>query len=407
MPLYFKIALKYLFHTKSRLLSFMSIISIIGITLGVSALIITMAVMSGFMYGIKTKLLETAPHIMILKIDNSFNTQDYNDIEKKLKNISDVLDYQPFIYSQGIANYKSNMIPVYVRGIDSVKDKYFMALDKKLMVGKYDLEENNVIIGKDLALALGVWVGDSFNLLTPIGRKTAIGFLPKIVEVKVVGIVEFGIYEYDSTFIAMDLDFAKSFFGMSDTITGIQLKIKYPLNPDLVKSKVEKYIDFPFIIKSWIDMNKSLFQALQLEKFAMFIVIALIVVVASFNISSLIATKSREKRKEIAILKTIGANRKFILKIFLIQGLIIGLIGTTSGTILGLLVVYIGDTFHLVKLNPEVYLIEYLPMKIGFLEVIAIIFSSMLICFLSSIFPAISASKEIPAEVLRYEWFSY
>ncbi len=403
MPLYFKIALKYLFHTKSRLLSFMSIISIIGITLGVSALIITMAVMSGFMYGIKTKLLETAPHIMILKIDNSFNTQDYNDIEKKLKNISDVLDYQPFIYSQGIANYKSNMIPVYVRGIDSVKDKYFMALDKKLMVGKYDLEENNVIIGKDLALALGVWVGDSFNLLTPIGRKTAIGFLPKMVEVKVVGIVEFGIYEYDSTFIAMDLDFAKSFFGMSDTITGIQLKIKYPLNPDLVKSKVEKYIDFPFIIKSWIDMNKSLFQALQLEKFAMFIVIALIVVVASFNISSLIATKSREKRKEIAILKTIGANRKFILKIFLIQGLIIGLIGTTSGTILGLLVVYIGDTFHLVKLNPEVYLIEYLPMKIGFLEVITIIFSSMLICFLSSIFPAISASKEIPAEVLRYE----
>lgn len=403
MPLYFKIALRYLFHTKSRLLSFMSVVSIIGITLGVSALIITMAVMSGFMYGIKTKLLETAPQIMILKIDNSFNAQDFHYIEEKLKNIPDVLDYQPFIYSQAIANYKTNMIPVYVRGINPDKDKNFMALDKKLIIGKYDLKENNVIIGKDLALALGVWVGDSFNLLTPIGRKTAIGFLPKIIEVKIVGIVEFGIYEYDSTFIAMDLDFAKSFFGMSDTITGVQLKIKDPLNPDLVKSKIEKFIDFPFIVKSWIDMNKSLFQALQLEKFAMFLVIALIVVVASFNISSLIATKSREKRKEIAILKTIGASRTFILKIFLIQGLVIGLIGTTLGTILGLLVVYVGDTFHLVKLNREVYLISYLPMKIGFLEVITIIFSSMLICFLSSIFPAISASKEIPAEVLRYE----
>lgn len=403
MPLYFKIALRYLFHTKSRLLSFMSVVSIIGITLGVSALIITMAVMSGFMYGIKTKLLETAPQIMILKIDNSFNAQDFHYIEEKLKNIPDVLDYQPFIYSQAIANYKTNMIPVYVRGINPDKDKNFMALDKKLIIGKYDLKENNVIIGKDLALALGVWVGDSFNLLTPIGRKTAIGFLPKIIEVKIVDIVEFGIYEYDSTFIAMDLDFAKSFFGMSDTITGVQLKIKDPLNPDLVKSKIEKFIDFPFIVKSWIDMNKSLFQALQLEKFAMFLVIALIVVVASFNISSLIATKSREKRKEIAILKTIGASRTFILKIFLIQGLVIGLIGTTLGTILGLLVVYVGDTFHLVKLNPEVYLISYLPMKIGFLEVITIIFSSMLICFLSSIFPAISASKEIPAEVLRYE----
>ncbi len=403
MPLYFKIALRYLFHTKSKLLTFMSIISIIGIALGVSALIITMAVMSGFMYGIKTKLLETAPHIMILKIDNSFNIHDYDDITKKLKNVPDVLDYQPFIYSQAIANYKSNMIPVYVRGIDPFKDRDFMALDKKLTIGKYDLKENNVIIGKDLALTLGVWVGDSFNLLTPIGRKTAIGFLPKMVEVKVVGIVEFGIYEYDSTFVAMNLNFAKSFFGMPDTITGVQVKIKDPLNPDLVKSKIEKQIDFPFIVKSWIDMNKSLFQALQLEKFAMFLVIALIVVVASFNISSLIATKSREKRKEIAILRTIGANKSFILKIFLLQGLMIGFIGTMLGTILGILVVYIGDTFHLVKLNPEVYLINYLPMKIGFLEVITIIISSMLICFLSSIFPAISASKEIPAEVLRYE----
>jgi len=250
---------------------------------------------------------------------------------------------------------------------------------------------------------LNVWVGDSINIMSPVGRKTPLGFLPKLKEFKVAGIVEFGIYEYDSTFVCMSLENAQSFFDLNGAITGIQLKIKDPFNPSLVKEKLEKRLDFPYIVRSWTDMNKSLFQALQLEKFAMFLVIALIVVVASFNISSLIATKSREKRKEIAILKTIGADSNFIKKIFISQGLIIGFIGTTLGLIIGLSVVYIGDTFHLVKLNPEVYLINYLPMKISILEVFIIALSSMFICFLSSLFPAISASKEVPAEVLRYD----
>ncbi|WP_028950336.1 lipoprotein-releasing ABC transporter permease subunit [Sulfurihydrogenibium subterraneum] len=401
LPLYLKISLRYLFSVKSNLLSFMTVISIVGITLGVAALIVTLSVMNGFMFGLKSKLLQTTPHIMILKADEKFD--DYNQVIQKINQNSQILDYQPFIYTQGLLSKDSKVSAVYVRGVDPQKDKNFLSLDKRIILGNYDLSDGCVILGKDLALMLSVTVGDELNLMSPVGRKTPLGFLPKIKPVKVCGIADLGIYEYNATFVATNLKFAQNFFDMGESITGIQLKLKDPFKAEAIKSKLEKIIEFPYIIKSWMDMNKSLFQALELEKFAMFLVITLIVVVASFNIASLISTKSREKRKEIAILRTLGADRSLITKVFLFQGLFIGIVGSILGTILGLLIVYIGDTYHLIKLNPEVYLIEYLPLRISVLEVLVIFLSSMLICFISSIFPALNASRESPAEVLRYE----
>lgn len=220
---------------------------------------------------------------------------------------------------------------------------------------------------------------------------------------EVVAIAEFGIYEYDSMFVMMDLNSAMEFFDTKGGFTGIQVKIKDPFKADIIKREIEKKIEYPYIARSWMDMNKSMFQALELEKLAMFLVITLIVVVASFNISSLLITKSREKRKEIGILRTMGATKNFIMAVFISQGLIIGLIGTFLGVLIGLSIVYIADTYHLVKLNPEVYLIDYLPLKISFLEVLITILASILICFISSVLPARSASASIPAEVIRYE----
>ncbi|MGC9006341.1 MAG: FtsX-like permease family protein [Sulfurihydrogenibium sp.] len=401
LPLYIKISLRYLFSVKSNLLSFMTIVSIIGITLGVAALIVTLSVMNGFMFGLKSKLLETAPQIMILKADENFTTSE--DVFNKLKKYPEVLDYQPFVYNQAILSKDSQVVPVYVRGVDPQKDLNFMNLKNKLILGEYNLSDNCVILGKDLAFMLSATVNDQLNLLSPVGRKTPLGYLPKIKPVRVCGIVDLGIYEYNSTFVATNIKFAQEFFDMKDNITGIQLKLRDPFKADVVKEKLEKDIQYPYVLKSWMDMNKSLFQALQLEKFAMFLVITLIVVVASFNIASLISTKSREKRKEIAILRTLGADRSFITKVFLFQGIFIGVIGSFIGTVLGLAIVFIGDTYKVVKLNPEVYLIDHLPLKISSLEVFIIFMASMFICFVSSIFPAITASKESISEVLRYE----
>jgi len=405
MPLYIQIAFRYLLSIKSKVLSFMTVISVIGIIVGVTALIVTLSIMSGFSYGLKQKILDTAPTIIITTLSNNKMLQNDLVVEKEIKNIKEVVDYEPFVYSNAIASKDESVFHIIVRGVYPEKDKNIASIDKKLIAGDYRLlnNENAVIIGKDLAVALGVWVGDSFNIISPIGRKTALGFLPKMKKVYVAGIADFGMFEYDSSFVGMNINSAREFFDMGNYITGYQLKLKDPYQAEKIKNILEKKLPPSYIVKSWMDLNKSLFQALELEKLAMFMVIALIILVASFNISSLLTTKAREKRKDIAILKTIGADNNLILKIFLSQGLIIGLLGTTIGVLLGLSIVYIADTYHLVKLNPDVYLINYLPFKISTLEVLAVFFTSLIICFISSIFPAYSASKENIAEILRYE----
>lgn len=405
MPLYIKIALRYLLSLKSKVLSFMTIISLIGITVGVSALLITLAVMSGFQYGLKEKILETTPQVVILKLTNKFWEEDYKDIERKLKNIKEIESYQPFIYSQALASVGSFVQAIFVRGIIPDKDKRIMRTDTKIVKGDYNSIKNtkNVIIGKELSLILDVDIGDDINLISPYGRKTPLGYIPKIMKVKVGAIASFGLYEYDSSYVQMNIKDAQKFFDMEGQISGIQLKLKDPYTAENVKYQLENLLDFPYVVRTWIDMNKTLFQALQLEQLAMFLVIALIVIVASFNISSLLITKAREKRKDIAILKTVGANNSFVLKVFLWQGMIIGFLGTLLGLIIGITIIYFADTYHLIKLNPEVYMMEFLPLKISVLEILTVSLSSLFICFVSSIFPAYFASKEIPAEMLRYE----
>ena len=401
MPLYLKIAIRYLFSFRSKALSFMSIISILGVIVGVSALLITLAVMSGFMWGLKNKILQNSPHIVIFKVADKF--EDYKNLYPILDKVKQVEDYEPFIYFQALASDRENSVPVIVRGVPAEKDKNILGLDKRIIEGRYDLSNGNVIIGRELALSLGLSVGDEIVLISPFGRKTPIGYIPRVKRFKVAGIVDFGFFKYDDSYVGMSLENAQKFFNMKSSITGIQLKIKDPFIANEVKAELSKYIQFPYIIRTWQEMNKSLFQALQLEKFAMFLVITLIVLVASFNISSLLITKARDKRRDIGILKTMGADSSFILKVFLWQGLIIGFIGTTIGVIIGFLVIYIGDTYHLVKLNPEVYMMEYLPLKTSIWDFVMVYISSIVICFISSIIPAYMSSKEIPAEILRNE----
>ncbi|EDP73595.1 ABC transporter permease [Hydrogenivirga sp. 128-5-R1-1] len=405
MPLYIKIALRYLLSLKSKALSFMSLISLIGITVGVSALLITLAVLSGFQFGLKEKILQTTPHAVIMKIANKFWEDEYKEILQKFKDFSEIQGSEPFIYSQALASVGKNVQSIFIRGVIPEKDKKIMAVDKRVIAGNFDELKNpkTAVIGKDLAFILDVDVGDKINLISPFGQKTPLGYMPKIMQVKVVAIVDFGMYEYDSSYVSLNLKDAQKFLNMNGQITGVQLKLKDPYQAQVVKEKLEKIFDFPYMVRTWIDMNKSLFQALKLEELAMFLVIALIVLVASFNISSLLITKSREKRKDIAILKTVGAKNKFILKVFLWQGLIIGITGTILGLLIGISVIYIADTYHLIKLNPQVYMMEYLPLKISVFEILVVVFSSILICFVSSLLPAYFASKEIPAEMLRYE----
>ncbi len=383
----------------------MSIISLIGITVGVSALLITLAVMNGFQYGLKEKILQTTPHIVILKVANKFWESEYKDVAKKIKNIKDIQDFEPFIYSQALASVGKNVQSVFIRGVLPEKDRRIMGVDKKIVKGNYEdfFKPKTAIIGQELAFILNINIGDKINLISPFGKRTPFGYMPNIMPVKVVAFANFGMYEYDSSYVSLNLKDAQKLLNMENQITGVQIKLNDPYKAEEVASKLENMFPFPFLIRTWIDLNKSLFQALKFEELAMFLVIALIVLVASFNISSLLITKSREKRKDIAIMKTIGAKNSFILKVFLWQGLIIGIAGTVLGVLIGIFVIYVADTYHLIKLNPQVYMMEYLPLKISIIDIGVVVASSLIICFISSILPAYFASKEIPAEMLRYE----
>ena len=405
MPLYLKIALKYLFSIRSKSLSFMTFISILGITLGVSALLITLSVMSGFAYGLKSKIVENNPHMLILKTGGEISLKEYSQIKEKLKNIKDIYDLEPIIYRQAVAKKENTISPVFVKGILPQKEKNISGLNKKLKYGDFSLlnKTGYAVLGIDLAFTLDVWIGDKIVVMSPFGKRTPFGFVPKTKVFTVAGITDFGVYEINSTFIAVNLLDAQYLFNLKDRITGIQVALKDPFKADEIKKEIILNLSSDYIVKSWIDINRTLFQALQLEKLGMFLVLTLIVLVASFNISSLLITKSREKKKDIAILKTIGATNSFIKKVFIWQGLIIGIIGTVIGLFIGLSVIFLADKYHLIKLNPEVYMIEYLPLKISGYEILAVVVAALLISFLSSYFPARFASKEIPANILRYE----
>jgi len=367
--------------------------------------LITLAVMSGFEYGLKTKIVDNNPHILVLKLGGYIDSQELPLLEEKLNQIKDIQAIEPIIYTQAVAKKKNNITPVFVKGIIPQKEKQVSHLDKKIIAGDFSLLEKTgfAVIGSDLAFILDVWIGDKINIFSPYGKRTPFGYVPKTKTFQISAIADFGVYELNSTFVAINLLDAQQLFNLENRFTGIQLRLKNPMQADTVKQKLLSILPSQYIIKSWIDINRSLFQALQLEKFGMFLVLTLIVLVASFNISSLLITKSREKRKEIAILKTLGATNSFILKIFIWQGIIIGMIGITLGLILGITTIFVADHYHLIKLNPEVYMIEYLPLKISLEESIAVVVSALVISFLSSLIPAKMASKEIPVEILRYE----
>ena len=383
----------------------MTVISIVGITVGVAALLITISVMSGFQYGLKSKIVETNPHVLVFKIGGSVSSDEYSAIEKEIKTVKGIIDTQPIIYSQAVAKKEETITPVFIKGVLPDKEIKISKINRRLVAGDFLLLKQSgfAVIGSDLAFILDAWIGDKITVLSPYGKRTPFGYVPKMKVFKVAGVVDFGVYELNSSFFAVNITDAQFLFNMEGSYTGIQLLLKEPFEADKIKEKLTETLPEEFIIKTWIDINKSLFQALQLEKLGMFLVLTLIVLVASFNISSLLITKSREKRKDIAILKTVGADNNFIMKVFLWQGLIIGITGIFIGMIFGLSVIYTVDTFKLVKLNPDVYMISYLPLKISGLDILSVVTAAFFISFISSVIPAKIASKETPTEILRYE----
>lgn len=399
LPLF--ISLRYLKGKKNRL-SFGTLISISGVALGVMALIVVISVISGFHEDLQKKILGTQAHAVVLSYSGGIS--NYRTVMDFLNKKEEVQACSPFVMGQVLVSSGKRAHGVYMRGIIPEYDKKTTEVFKHV---KYKYENHTdlpwIIIGKELASMLGILPGDTVTVISPAGTIGPLGIIPRVKQFVVTGIFEVGMFEYDANLAITELKIAQDFFEYGDRVTGIQLKLKDLYRANTVSQSLARQLGDDFYVKDWMQMNRNLFSALKLEKFAMFVILILIVLVASFNIISMLMVNVTEKQRDIAILKSMGATDNLIKFIFMCQGFIIGLTGTFIGLAGGLTLCEIIKSYEIVKLPADVYYLSKLPVKVKILDIVLISVSALLISLVSTIYPAHRASKINPVEILRYE----
>ena len=404
-----------------RFISLNTWISIGGVALGVMALIVVIAVMSGFGKDLRDKILGTNSHVVVTNVTQT-GMVDYETIMEKGVKVEGVKAAAPFILNQVMLAYGDNAVGVVVRGVDADREAGGSDLEKNLVQGSLKMLErpdkssgkprrDGIILGKELARRLGVQLEDAVSMVAPASRMTPMGLIPKIKLFLVVGFFESGMFEYDSNLAFISIHSAQKFFAMKGKVSGIEIRVVDIEQADQVAAGIQDSLGFPYFARDWMRMNKNLFSALRLEKIVMFIILILIILVAAFNIVSTLFMVVMEKTKEIAILKSMGASRSSIMKIFSFQGLIIGVTGTMIGCIGGFTVVpnlneivgLIENIFGITAFPSDVYYLDKLPSEIQYFDSFLIVVFSIIICFVASLYPAWRASRLDPVEGLRYE----
>jgi len=397
-------------------------VSIAGITLGVAALIGTVGIMTGFKEDIQAKILGTTAHIIVQdRMKDSMS--DYDPVTKQVATVPGVVAATPFVLKQVLLTTQTGVQGIVIRGIDPLREGTVTELAKNLSTGQLadlsrpvkvkqpnaenptapavETEKPGIILGKELALRLGVFVGDTINVVSPVGPISAIGMVPKIRTFALVGLFQSGMYEYDSSLAYIDLAEAQKFFNMGQTVSGIEIKVTDVFRAAETARSVEQSLGFAYGARDWMQMNRNLFSALKLEKTMMFLLLVLITIVASFNIVSTLTMIVTEKQKEIAILKAMGATRKSIRRIFMLNGLIIGLSGTAIGIPLGYAFLWLIQTFW--TFDPTVYYISRIPVHVQAMDVFLVAGSAIVISFAATVYPSLQAAKLAPVAALRYE----
>jgi len=434
LPIEFYIAFRYLkAERRKKIVSLNTLISIGGVGIGVAALIATLAVMTGFKEDLRDKILGTTSHIVITDRTRD-DIDDYKNLVDEVGKVPHVLGVTPFIFRQVLLSSPSNAFGVVLRGIDPGKEGTVTQLEKNIIEGKLDFLSNpplnvqgqddkgqqqskgetkkrpGIIMGRELSDRLGVFLGDTVHVVSPVGKAGASiseslggpgGFTPKIRKFQLVALFDSGMYEYDSSLAYISISEAQRFFNLPDVVTGIEVKVDDIFLADEVSEEIEERLAFPYQARDWKELNRNLFSALDLEKDMMFVILILIILVASFNIVGTLTMTVSEKAREIAILKAMGATRKVITRIFMIEGLVIGSIGILFGLPLGLTISLLLQKFY--KLPGDVYYISSLPVRLQPLDILLVAGSALVIALLATLYPSWQAAKLEPAEALRYE----
>ncbi|MEW6108945.1 MAG: lipoprotein-releasing ABC transporter permease subunit [Nitrospirota bacterium] len=406
LPYQIFIALRYLKSKKKhRGLSVNTAISIGGVAVGVMALLVVLSVMSGFHQDLQKKILGANAHIIIRDYKGAIS--GYEEVAEKLVKEKDVVSFAPFVLGQVMVSHGNRAHGVFLRGINPETEAKTTEILSHVKDGDFsrlnDEDIPGIILGNELAGNLGVIINDRINIVSPIGEIGPLGMLPKVKQFRVVAIFQIGMFEYDSNLVLTHIKPAQEFFGLGNSISGIELRLDDIYKAPVVRTHLQETLGFPYYVMDWMQMNKNLFSALKLEKFAMFIILVLIVLVASFNIISNLIMNVIEKSREIAILKAIGATNNGIMTVFILQGLFIGIIGTAIGVTCGYILGYMLNTYQIIKLPADVYYLSHLPVKMKLFDFIVVSTSAVIISLLATLYPAWQAAKLNPVEPLRYE----
>lgn len=408
------IASRYLVsRSKRTFISVISVMSVMGVAIGVAALVIVMSVYNGVTDEMREKILGANPHVMVLSTQvGAFDVSDSKGSEvsplSRVREVPGVVSAAPFLYAEVLLSTPGGATGLVVRGGDPAQGKS-MPLLKHLENGSAeglakDGSPAGILVGHDLAWRFHLRVGSRVNLMSPAGQRTTVGFVPKLKSFRVEGIFKSGMSEFDSRLAYVSLSAAQELMGFpAGRVSGIEAFVKDPYDAAEIARNIADHLGFPFYTRNWIDMNANLFAALQLERFGMFIVLLMVILVGSFSIITSLIMLVMEKTRDIAILMSMGATAGAVRRIFMLQGAIIGAVGTSLGYVLGIVLALLLKKYQFIELPPGVYMMDTLPVIIEPLDLAVIGVVAMLLCFVATLYPARQASRLIPAEALRYE----
>jgi lipoprotein-releasing system permease protein len=409
MPFELQVALRYLTaRRKQAFISVISAISVLGVVVGVMALMVALGLMTGLQREIRSRILGATAHVSVFK-SGSGAFEDYRGVVERVRKAPRVLGAAPALYGKGLITSGTASAVATLKGIVPAQERTVTELGEQVEQGSLDILAGGgegmapILLGRDLANALGVGVGDVVTVTSPEGRLSPMGVLPRVMKFKVAGSVHSGLYEFDAEWAYLPLAAAQRLFGQADRASLVEVKIDDMYAVRQAAGGILHALGEGYLTSDWIQMNQSLFSALWLEKTAIGITIGLIVMVAALNIVATLILMVMEKHKDIAILVSMGASRGAITRIFMLQGTVIGALGTLAGAVLGWGVCRVLDHYKLIHVPVDVYQISYVPFKLLLSDAALVVGGAVLICFLATIHPARGAARLDPAEALRYE----
>jgi lipoprotein-releasing system permease protein len=395
---------------KQAFLSLITLLSIAGVTVGVMALIVVIAVMAGFESDLKARILGVKSHVVLTPEAGFF--ADYRQILEVVENIRGVASAAPFISSQVMLRSATGVAGAALKGIDPdmtaeepLRSAVTLLQKRPETHGRLSVPAApvpDIVLGRELAGNLGLVAGDTVYLISPRGFISPVGHIPSMYRCRVAGLFESGMYEYDASLAYIALTDAQKMLRMPDVVTGVEIWAGDIFMAGQIAEKIIKNLDTPCQARTWMQINRNLFSALKLEKVMMFIILTLIILVAAFNIASTLIMTVMQKKRDIAILKAMGTTNSSIQRIFVFKGMIIGVAGTILGSSLGLLLCFLLDHYQFIKLPQDVYYITSLPILLETGDVLLIAASALVICFLATLYPARQAACINPVEAIRY-----